>query len=297
MAEKSKTSQLIHNQIEKMKENVQNHREKQDGDFAQEGGVQNAFAKEQKEEDISAQEVGQSERQVGEDIFAQEVGQSKEQTENDIFGKEAEKENKQIRWLQINSKYMSICRYALFVIVASIVIYILVSHWGETKAFIAGLFNVLSPFFIGALAAYFLIPLVERIQGLIQKFISKGKAEAIVKSISIVLAYVLVLGFITIAFVFVIPQMGQSIQELTEKIPSMYRQLMRELMYIQKKYPDINLEIASEQLGKMLPSLMNYGTNLVGSIVPMVYSVSVSIVKLAINLILGIIIYIGRNKK
>lgn len=201
-------------------------------------------------------------------------------------------EHKPVHWLQINSRYMSICRYALFVIVASIIIYILISHWGETKSFIANLFHVLSPFFIGVLAAYFLIPLVERIQGCIYKFITKGKGEKIVKSISILIAYVLVLGFIAVAFVFVIPQMGQSIQELTEKIPTMYRQVMKELAYIQKRYPDIDFAIVSEQLGKMIPNLVEYGTNLVSNIVPMVYSVSVSIVKLAVNIILGIIISI-----
>ena len=154
MAEKSKTSQVIHSHVEKEKEKVQNHKE----------------------------------------------------------------ERKPVHWLQINPKYMSVCRYALFVITASILIYILVSHWGETKAFISNLFGVLSPFFIGTLAAYFLIPLVAKIQGMIERFITKGKAEKIVKVISIAIAYVVVLGFIAIAFVFVIPQMGQSIQELTEKI-------------------------------------------------------------------------------
>ncbi|MCI8772000.1 MAG: AI-2E family transporter [Lachnospiraceae bacterium] len=228
MAEKSKTSQVIHSHVEKEKEKVQNHKE----------------------------------------------------------------ERKPVHWLQINPKYMSVCRYALFVITASILIYILVSHWGETKAFISNLFGVLSPFFIGTLAAYFLIPLVAKIQGMIERFITKGKAEKIVKVISIAIAYVVVLGFIAIAFVFVIPQMGQSIQELTEKIPSMYRQVMKELSYLQERYPDVDFKFVDEQFNKMLPNLMNYGTNLVGSIVPMLYSVSVSIVKLAINSILGIFISI-----
>lgn len=116
MAEKSKASQMIHNQIRKEKETEK----------------------------------------------GREVQKNKEKIQNNK--EEQKKEYKPVHWLQINSKYMSICRYALFVIVASILIYILVSHWGETKAFISNLFGVLSPFFIGALAAYFLIPLVERIQ-------------------------------------------------------------------------------------------------------------------------------------
>lgn len=195
-------------------------------------------------------------------------------------------------WLQIDTKYMTISLYALFVVVAAILIYILISHWGETKRIISDLAGILTPFFIGLLAAYFLIPLVGKIQGIIHKLLTKGKYEKIVKSVSIVIAYVLVLGFIAVAFVFVIPQMGQSIQELTDKIPTMYRQVMRELTLIQKKYPDIDFAIANDQLANLIPNLINYGTNLMSDLIPMVYSVSVSIVKLAINLLLGIIISI-----
>lgn len=216
--------------------------------------------------------------------------EKKKMGEGKASGKE--KESKPIHWFQINTKYMAICRYALFVITASIVIYILIAHWGETTGFLSNLAGILSPFFIGLLTAYFLIPLVGRIQKLIHKLFTKGKHEKVVKCISIVLAYVLVLGFIAIAFVFVIPQMIQSVQELTDKIPSIYRKLMRELTYFQRKYPEIDFKAANDQLAKMVPNLIDYGTNLMSNVIPMVYSFSVSIVKLAINLLLGIFISI-----
>ena len=230
-------------------------------------------------------------------MVEQETAAKKEQEKEKVKKREGkalgqEKENKPIHWLQVNTKYMAICRYALFVITASIVIYILISHWGETTGFLSNLARVLAPFFIGLLIAYFLIPLVGRIQKLIHKLFTKGKYEKVVKCISIVFAYVLVLGFIAIAFVFVIPQMGQSIQELTDKIPSIYRKLMRELAYFQKKYPEIDFKFANDQLAKMVPNLIDYGTNLMGNVIPMVYSLSVSIVKLAINLLLGIFVSI-----
>lgn len=206
--------------------------------------------------------------------------------------KEVQKEEKTIHWFHINRKYMSICRYALFVIIAAILIYIIISHWGETRKSFSNLFNVLSPFIIGVLMAYFLIPLVAKIQGLLRKFITKGKYEKVTKSVSIFLAYLLVIGFIAIAFVFVIPQMGQSIRELTDKIPFMYRTIMREMADLQKRYPNIDLEYAYDQLEEVMPNLINYGTDLMGSLLPMVYSLSVSIVKMAINLLLGIMISI-----
>ena len=134
--------------------------------------------------------------------------------------KEGEAGGKPIHWFHINQKYMSVCRYSLFVIVAAILIYIIISHWGETKKSISNLFHVLSPFLVGVLMAYFLIPLVAKIQGILKK-ITKGKYEKITKSVAIFLAYLLVIGFIAVAFVFVIPQMGQSVQELTDKITYM----------------------------------------------------------------------------
>lgn len=212
----------------------------------------------------------------------------KVQEEKKQTGKRAQSEK--TAWLLKNAKYMSISLHALFVVVAAIVIYMLISHWGETKEVIARLAGVLSPFFIGLLAAYFLIPLVGKIQGIINKLIAKGRCEKLVKTISIVIAYVVVLGFIAIAFVFVIPQMGQSIQELTDKIPMMYRKVMQELMIIQKKYPDFNFDMLNDQLANFIPNLVNYGTNLMSNLLPMVYSFSMSIVKLATNLLLGLII-------
>jgi predicted PurR-regulated permease PerM len=178
------------------------------------------------------------------------------------------------------------------VIVAAIVIYMIIAHWGETIKFIANLINVLSPFLIGVLIAYFLNPLVNKIQGLLQGFMKKKKQERAAKAIAILISYVVVLGFIAVAFIFVLPQIGQSIQELTEKIPDMYRQVMKEMLALQRRYPDIDFKMAIEQFSQVIPNLVDYGTNLVGNLLPMVYSVSVSIVKTTINIILGIIVSI-----
>lgn len=223
------------------------------------------------------------------DNGAADGGVKKEQA----LEKKAQQENgkeKRIQWFHINHKYLSICRYALFVIVASIIIYIIISHWTATTSFLANLVNVLSPFLIGILIAYFLIPMVARIQGLLQRFITKGKGEKITKTVAIIISYVLVLGFIAVAFVFVIPQMGDSIQELTDKIPSTYKKLVRQLDKLQKEYPDLDLAFLNEQFAKAVPNLISYGTNLMGNLIPVVYSVSMSILKAAINVVLGIMI-------
>jgi len=212
---------------------------------------------------------------------------------------ERETAGKKIRWIQINHKYMSVCRYALFVIFSAILLYIVVSHWGQTIAFLKNMIHVLTPFLIGVLIAYFLTPLVARIDGLLQTKVAKGKVPRLTRIFSIIMAYVVVLGFIVVAFVFVVPQVGASIRELTEKIPGMYGRIARELAYLEARFPEleeqfpaINWKDFNKQLASALPNLVEYGTNVVGNVVPMVYSFSVSVVKLVINLVLGLIISI-----
>lgn len=221
-----------------------------------------------------------------------EMSKQEEQPQKNEKKKDVEScaNEKNVSWIKINKKYLSICRYALLVIIVAIIFYMLASNWGSTKAFIGNMFQILSPFFLGVLIAYFLTPLVNRINGFIQKRILKGKAVRVTFVLSMIVSYILVLGFIAIAFVFVIPQIIDSIQELTNKIPSMYRQFTKELIDFQKKYPEIDIDIANEQIANFVPNLVEYGTNVVGSLIPMVYSVSVSIIKLIINVILGIVI-------
>lgn len=116
-------------------------------------------------------------------------------------GSEA-KAGKKIRWITINEKYMSVCRYVLFVLFIAIVVYMLVSHWSATTAFISNLLKVLSPFILGLLIAYFLLPIVVRTDGLLQK-ITKGRKPKLTKVLAMLVSYILVLGFIAVTFVFV----------------------------------------------------------------------------------------------
>ena len=220
----------------------------------------------------------------------------KAESQSDTKGEGGEK---RIRWFHINHKYMSICRYALFVIFSAIMLYIIASHGTQTIAFLKNMIQVLTPFLIGVLIAYFLNPLVARIDGLLQKRVAKGRVPKLTVILSIVMAYVIVLGFIVLAFVFVVPQVGASIRELTEKVPGMYESIARELGHLEERFPElekqfpaINWDDFNKQLASAVPNLVAYGTNVVSSIVPMVYSFSVSIVKLAINLVLGLFISI-----
>lgn len=193
-------------------------------------------------------------------------------------------------WFRANSRYMTISLYALFVIICGTVAAMLIINWSSTKAFIMQLLGVLSPFLIALLIAYFLLPIVEVINEKLEKYVTKGRYKKPVRYLSILLAYILVLGFIVIAFVFVIPQVGQSLRELSATIPAMYNKVSKYLMELQEKYPGIDMEIISKKLSERVPDLVNLGTNVMGNVLPFVYSLSMSVMRLVINIIFAIII-------
>lgn len=217
------------------------------------------------------------------------VKQKKEVTEKKIE-KNTEKQLEKQPWFQANHHYTTICIYALIVIVCGTLAAMLIINWKETKAFVYHLIGVLSPFLVAVLIAYFLSPIVRRLDGGITKYISKGRHPKVVRYLSILLAYVIVIGFILIAFIFVIPQIGESIKELTATVPAMYDHIAEYLMGMQEQYPDIDMEVITKRLSDMVPDLVNFGTNIVGNVLPMLYSLSMSVVRVVINVLLAIII-------
>lgn len=202
-------------------------------------------------------------------------------------------------WFSKNRKYITICKYALFVITCGAVIVMLVSQWNKTKEFIGNMVGVLSPFLAALLIAYFLSPLVENINGLLQKYVGKGKAKKAIKYTSIFLAYIIVIAFITLACRFVVPQLVDSISELAGNVPDMYSKISGFILNIENIYPDLNLNFITDRLNEMVPDLVNFGTNVVGNVIPLVYTVSVSLVRTVINIILAVMIsvYMISGKK
>ena len=200
---------------------------------------------------------------------------------------------------KLDHKYANICLYVLLVVFFGTIIYMLINNWSGTKKFIYNLFGVLSPFFAAVLIAYFVSPIVGKYESIIQKYIAKGSHKKLVKILSMVLAYITVIGFIIIAFVFVIPQIGESISELASNIPVVYSHVLKMLRELQHKYPEINVNAVTDRLNEMVPDIVDYGTDIVGHVVPMIFSVSVSIVRGVINLLLALFISIyminGKN--
>ena len=199
---------------------------------------------------------------------------------------------KKPKWFLANNRYATISIYAFVVIFFGALLFLIMMNWKDTKAFIFNFLGVLSPFFIGILIAYFVFPISMRVNSILQRFAKNDTTKKILWFVSIVISYIVFIGFIVAAFVFVIPQVIESIAELTRKIPVLYNRIVSFLEDFHKSYPEIDTEVVTEKLDDAVPQMITYGKDIVGNVVPMVFSLSVSIVRLVINLLLGIIISI-----
>lgn len=196
------------------------------------------------------------------------------------------------KWFQVNHRYTTICIYALIVIVCGTAIAMMIVNWNATKAFIMHWFSVLSPFWAALLIAYFLRPIVDGIDRTADRLLMHGKHRKIVRYTSIFLAYIFVIGCIILVINFIIPQLTHSITELTASVPVIYDRLAAYLMNLEDHYPELDMTSFLQKLQNMVPDLVNFGTNIVGNGLVMIYSLSISVVRMVINVLLAVMISI-----
>lgn len=190
-----------------------------------------------------------------------------------------------------NKKYFTICIYALFVIAIGAFIVYLIMNEKQTARSVQKLFNTLAPFIIAFFIAYLLNPIVHKIDRVFKKRIFKEKLPRLRQGLSIFFSYVFMLSLLTIAFVYVIPQLTASIQDITlNRLPDIYKVVYEYLNNLEAHYPDWDFKYIQEKFTELQPQLINFGTNLVTNIFPLLFNISISIVKIIINFILSIVI-------
>ena len=189
-----------------------------------------------------------------------------------------------------NSNYFTICVYALvFVTIGTIIIYMIV-NFSETMAAFNRLLSALSPFLGALFIAFLLNPLMVFLDQKIFQRLLKGKCRLLCKILSITFSYLFAIGLITIALVYVLPQIGESVKELTVITPVMVDSITDFLENIEDIYPDLDVAWIEQKIQEIIPNLINYGTDFITNLVPVLYSVSVSIVRIVINLLLSIVV-------
>lgn len=208
--------------------------------------------------------------------------------------------NKKKHKFEQNSKYLTISIYTVFVILTGCIIFRLFYDLAETIEVIRHLIGVLSPFLIGLLIAYMMNPMIKFLYSRI--FIQKlhVKREKLFKILSVVISYLIILGALALCMFFVIPQLIESIAEISNSIPAAYDIIMDRVTNLTKHGQNMNTPgVINVYLNQNMPKVLNMIEEFMGKSIPMLYDMSMQAIKIVMNLFIAIIvsIYLSFDKK
>lgn len=204
-----------------------------------------------------------------------------------------QEENLKKNQFESSKKYFTISIYAIFVVAISALIIYLIMNGKETKASFFKILSTLTPFLAAFFIAFLLHPIVKKLDSLFKKFFHEKRA-GLRKGCAIFVSYLLVITILIIGGFYIIPQLNNSVRDLsstlTNKVPDMIAVSYDYLNNIENHFPDLDLQFIEEQIKSIIPQIAGFGSNIVAAIVPLIFDISVSIVKLIINTLLAIVI-------
>lgn len=181
-------------------------------------------------------------------------------------------------------------RLILIVAACSIVIAVIM-HWESVMVELSRLIKVLMPFILGIVLAFLINPLVENVHQLLNHFIFRDKRQKGCKYTSVALSYLILLGVLTVTIVYIVPQISESLKELTRSLGYGYNYVINNTAEIQQRYPFLPMEDIKQLLLKVVPeNIFGYGTDLAKFVFPYLYNLSASFIKGFIDIIFGIVI-------
>lgn len=208
-------------------------------------------------------------------------------------------DNKPNKKFQSNHKYFTICIYAIITFTVCIIIFRFLNNWEATKARLSSILSTFSPFLIAFLIAYFINPLVATIDRFLFGKTLKNRFIRVHKVISLILAYIIVVGFIVMVLTFVIPEVIASISELVRQSTYMPIIIQNKWSSFVVDHPTWDLDAIQTFIDQALPDLIDYVKTFMTNAVPMIYNASVSIISWVVNILLAFVIscYIMMDKK
>ena len=195
-----------------------------------------------------------------------------------------------------NSKYFTIVIYGLLFVFGTTLIFMLIGNFGQTLSLLGDILNLISPFLVGVFIAFILYPLVKFLYYKVFTGLFKIKSEKLAKWLSIILAYLCAAGVIAILCVFVIPQIYDSISEITVQIPIWYENVVLFVKDFEQIHPEIgsyiDFDALNEHIQALFPAIIDNLSSIMSSLIPKVFSTSVAIVKAIFNFIIAIMVSI-----
>ena len=194
---------------------------------------------------------------------------------------------------QPNSRYFTIVIYGLMFVLGTILLVRIVGSFNNTVKLLGQALQVIAPFLVGAFIAFILYPLVRFFYRNLFKNTLHMKSDKLSKWLSILVTYVIAIGFIAILMVFILPQLYTSITDIVDRLPVWYNNLTTMVDNFENRHADlgfIDYNLINEHLTSLYPKIISYLTDTLANLLPYVVNTSMAIVKGVVNLIISIMV-------
>lgn len=192
---------------------------------------------------------------------------------------------------QASRKYFSICVYTVATFAICLFIYRLTGNWKHTRHQIGNLLSVFSPFLIAFLIAYFINPMVKHIDNFLFRKTLKDRFRRGHLLLSMILAYIIMIGGIILIFIFIVPQIISSISQLVRISPVLYQNALSTLETLDDRFPSLDLSFISQAAQDFFPDVFDFfRTFMSDTVLPFLYNAGLSIISWFINILLAFVI-------
>lgn len=167
----------------------------------------------------------------------------------------------------------------------------IILNWETVTYEFGRLVKILMPFVFGVVLAFLINPMVNSINNWFYTVIFKGRSEKLCKYVSVAISYLILLSLTIVVIVYIVPQISQSVKELTKSLGNGYYYIVNHSREIQKKYPFLPMREISRFIQQVVPAdVFGYGTDFAKFVFPYLYNISASFISGLVNIIFAVVI-------
>lgn len=166
-------------------------------------------------------------------------------------------------------------------------------HWEAAADMLSGALGIVFPFLMGLFIAYMINPLVELLNKKLFKGIFRIKKKGLRKGLSVLVAYTIVISLITTMLFYIIPQIVESLMQLTHFIESAqtgYNKIVDAIENLNHRYPEWKLNTVIDFIDNIPEQMEKYLGDIAVTVLPKIYTTSVSVVSGIINVLIAVIV-------
>ena len=189
------------------------------------------------------------------------------------------------------------------IVAFAIVLYVGLQNIGYVFGFFGMVISLLSPLFTGFLIAFLLnIPMTRIENALFRKAKTKSVVQKLRRPISLILTLLVVAGILVILLFVVIPELGRTLFNLAQGIPSFYNQTLNWVETKLAEYPEIveqikNIQIDWQKVWDSILQFLQHGAlDFLNSTVNMASSVVNGVVRFSMGVVLAIYMLLAKDK-